>query len=108
MLTRKTVALSVLLTACVGCQGKAPPENIDAMWSDLSSEERVAHLEAELDDARDAMRGAANLEEWDGAYQDAQSALSLLRPEMWGEDREGYLEREAELDALAQTTHDAL
>lgn len=65
MLTKKTLVLSVLFAACVGCQGRAAPENIDAMWSDMSSEERVAHLEAELDDARDAMRGAANLEEWD-------------------------------------------
>ena len=104
MLTKRTILTTALVLLCSACEGKAPPKDIDAMWPDLTSEERVAHLEDELVDARELMRAATTPEEWDGRYQDAQSALSLLRPEVWVDERERYLALESELEALAQET----
>lgn len=108
MLTKGTILTTALVLLCSACEGKAPPKDIDAIWPDLTSEERVAHLEGELQAAEDSLRDAPTLEEWDMAQQRAVSALSLLRPEIWVEERERYLGLEVELETLARTTRNAL
>ena len=42
--------MAVLLATSVvsGCEGKAKPRDIDAVWNDLTSEERADYLEEEL------------------------------------------------------------
>ena len=106
--TKRTILTAALALLCSACEGKAPPKDIDAVWGDLTSDERVAHLEGELEAAEAELREAANVEEWDLAHQRGVSALSLLRPEIWTGERERYVELEVELDALARTTRDAL
>lgn len=107
-LSRIKSGLSVIaLTLYIACTGE-PEANVDAEWSDMTSEERSAHLEDRLTQADENLRAATNLEEWDVANHEAQLALSLLRPEIWAEDRARYVELESELEALTRATREAL
>ena len=101
-------AVFLATSAVSGCEGKATPRDIDAVWNDLTSEERVAYLEEELEVAEEKLKEARDLEAWDAAHQRALAVLSLLRPEIWPEERERFLVLEATLDELARDTHDAL
>lgn len=103
-----SVAVLLLIPLLSGCEEKAEPQDIDAVWNDLSSEERVAYLEVELGAAQERLEHAHDLEAWSAAHQRARAVLSLLRPEIWPDQRAHYIELETTLDELARRTHDAL
>ena len=106
MRTRSRISSALLLVVIcfAACDGSTPSQDIDANWGDLSSAERVAYLEAELEVAKADLRASSGLDEWDEAYQRAKTLLSLLRPEIWPEQRDRYLRTEAQLDELAKET----
>lgn len=108
MFSRKVVSRITLLAVllAVGCNEQRPEFQAPTAeaWSSMTSEERAAFLEERLDEAEAQLRTATTNEAWAVANEDMVRSLSLLRGELWATERTRYVEREAELEALAEQT----
>lgn len=108
MHTRKPFVAAILVSSLLlGCNQPVDAKNIDELWGRMTSEQRLSHLESRYPEALMAMESAADQEQWDAAYQDAKSVLSLMRAEMFPVRKSDYLAREAEFESFAQRTYDA-
>lgn len=96
---RSSLVLTCFLVLC-GCSESEPSVVDDQSWDDLSSEQRVAHLEQKLADNLETLENTGDGATWHEAAGEAVRALSLLRVERSPEDREAYIELEAEVERL--------
>ncbi len=94
------VALLSLVSAC------AEPALVvdDQSWDDLSTEQRHEYLRAKVDDSLETLRTTGDAQEWHTAAAEAIRGLSLFRVEGGLDDREAYIELEAEVERLTDET----
>ncbi len=101
------ILLASLTAACSVDETSEPEVSIDDRWDELSSDERRGYVEKELAAELDAVRGAKSEEAWSEAVDGATTMLSLLRVEMWAEDRAAYGALETEVETLIEETKPA-
>lgn len=100
--SRALVAL-VLLCVVWACAEPAPVVD-DQSWDDLSTEQRHDYLRNKVDDSLETLRTTGDAQEWHTAAAEAIRGLSLLRVEGGLDDREAYVELEAEVERLTDET----
>ena len=95
--------LCSLLASVAACSDPASLEVDDQSWDDLSSAQRRAHLEEKVSQSLETLENTGDKATWHAAAGDAIRALSLLRVEGGLDDREAYVELEAEVERLTDT-----
>ena len=99
--------LGLLLAGVLGL-ACAEPEPAVIDWKASSRAERVEHLERLLEEAWADLRRAQTPDTWEEANDRAVSALSLLRTELWQQDRARFMGLEARAEQVSSDTRAAV
>ncbi len=95
----RTLVVLILLSLMSACSEPEPVVD-DQSWDALSKEQRYEHLRTKVDDSLETLRTTGDAEQWRSAASEAVRGLSLLRVEGGLDDREAYMELEAEVERL--------